>query len=190
MFKERARYSAVAIVLHWTIAALILANIGVGFVMEGLPRPMKEVLVPLHISSGITILLLTVARVLWRLTHRPPPFSPHLAAWERAAAHTVHALLYGLMIGMPLVGWSIISAHPPRAAGAATIWGLIRLPAIAPISHLDEAAQKAAHQFWVSAHSAGGWLLCALLALHIAGALKHQWMDGHPELARMGVGRG
>jgi cytochrome b561 len=83
--------------------------------MEGLPRPMKEVVVPLHISSGITILLLTVARVLGRLTHRPPPFSPHLAARERAAAHTVHALLYLLMIGMPLVGWSIISAHPPRA---------------------------------------------------------------------------
>jgi cytochrome b561 len=55
---------------------------------------------------------------------------------------------------------------------------------------LDEAAQKAAHQFYVSAHSPGGWLLCGLLALHIAGALRHQWMDGHAELPRMGVGRG
>lgn len=186
---QSARYSTVAIVLHWTIAALILANIGVGFIMEGLPRPMKEVAVPLHISSGITILVLTLARVLWRLTHRPPPFSPHLARWERAAAHTVHALLYLLMIGMPVVGWSIISAHPPRAAGAATIWGLIRLPAIAPISHWDDTAQKAAHQFYVNAHTAGGWILCALLVLHIAGALKHQWLDRHPSLARMGLGR-
>ena len=98
--------------------------------------------------------------------------------------------VFFVIIASPIVGWSIISAHPPRAQGAATIWGLIRLPAIGPISHLDAAVQKAAHQFYVDAHCVGAFILCGLLLLHIAGALKHQWLDGHAELSRMGIGRG
>jgi cytochrome b561 len=189
MTESRLRYTTVAIALHWTIAALILANIGIGFFMEGLARPLKDTVVPLHFSIGITVLALTVARLLWRLTHRPPPLPPGMAWWERMAAHGTHALLYALMLGMPLIGWCIISAHPPRPQGAAAIWGLLRLPAIAPISNLADPAQKAAHGVFVDAHSAGAWILVAALVLHVAGALKHQWIDRHDELARMGIGR-
>jgi cytochrome b561 len=189
MTHDAMRYTRVAIVLHWAIAALILTNIGVGLVMEGLPQPQKALAVPFHISCGMTVLALTVLRLLWRFTHKPPPFSPDLAPWERHAAHAAHALLYILMIGMPLVGWAIISAHPPRPQGAASLWGFIRLPAISPISHLADPEQKAAHGTFASAHSIGGWILMATLVLHIAGALKHQWIDRHAELARMGVGR-
>jgi len=183
------RYTTVAIVLHWAIAALILLNIAAGFVMEGLAQPLKAVAVPFHISCGITVLVLTAMRVAWRLTHRPPPMAPEMAPWERATAHAVHGLLYILMMVMPLIGWSIISAHPPRSEGAARIWGLLRLPAIPPIANLGAAAQKAAHGLFVNAHTAGGWILAGMLVLHIAGALKHQWFDGRPELARMGIGR-
>ena len=183
------RYTRVAITLHWAIAALILVNIAVGLVMEGLPQPQKGVAVPFHISCGMTVLALTILRVLWRLTHKPPPLAEDLMPWERHAAHTAHALLYVLMIAMPLIGWAIISAHPPRPQGAASLWGFIRLPAISPISHLADPEQKAAHGTAVTAHSVGGWILMGVLLLHIAGALKHQWIDKHPELARMGIGR-
>ena len=128
-------------------------------------------------------------RALWRVTHKPPPLPPELRPWERMAAHGAHTLLYLLIIAMPLIGWSIISAHPPRAEGAAQIWGFLRLPALAPISHLAEPAQKAAHGNFVDAHATGAWILVGVLALHIAGALKHQWIDREPALARMGIGR-
>ena len=184
-----SRYSTVAIVLHWAIAVLILSNIATGFVMEGLPPPLKAVVIPLHFSSGMTVLALTVLRVLWRLTHKPPPLSAGLRPWERMAAHGAHASLYVLMIAMPLIGWCIISAHPPRAQGAAQIWGFVRLAALSPISHLADSEQKVAHGIFVDAHAAGAWIIVGVLAMHIAGALKHQWFDGEPQLARMGLGR-
>jgi cytochrome b561 len=183
------RYSTVAIVLHWAIAALILSNIATGFVMEGLPAPLKAAVIPFHFSCGMTVLALTALRVLWRVTHKPPPLPPGLRPWERMAAHCAHTFLYVLMIAMPLIGWSIISAHPPRAEGAAQIWGFLRLPALSPISHLENPAHKAAHGIFVDAHAAGAWTLVGVLALHIAGALKHQWIDREPALARMGIGR-
>ena len=188
MREKRVRYTTVAIALHWTIAALILSNIAVGFVMESLPQPLKGIALPFHFSCGMTVLGLTALRVLWRLTHAPPPLPAGLARWERAAAHAAHGLLYVLMIVMPLIGWSIISAHPPRAQGAAMIWGLLRLPAISPISHLADAAQKTAHGLFVDAHTAGGWILVGVLVLHVAGALKHQWPGDHAVLPRMGIG--
>ena len=189
MTRNALRYTRVAITLHWAMAALILVNIAVGLSMEGLPPPQKGFAVPFHISCGMTVLALTVVRVLWRLTHEPPPLAANLAPWEHHAAHTAHALLYLLMIAMPLIGWAIISAHPPRPQGAASLWGFIRLPALSPISQLADPAQKAAHATAVSAHTVGGWILVGVLVLHIAGALKHQWIDRHPELARMGIGR-
>ena len=157
--------------------------------MEGLPQARKAVVVPFHFSTGMTILALTAARILWRLTHRPPPFPRDMAPWERAVAHAAHGLLYALMVVMPLIGWMIISSHPPRPQGAAMIWGVLRLPAIAPIANLADAAQKTAHGRFVAAHVAGAWILIGLLVLHIAGAVKHQWFDRQPELARMGIGK-
>jgi cytochrome b561 len=183
------RYTGIAIALHWAIAFLILANIAVGFVMEGLGPRWKPLALAFHFSSGITVLALTLVRIGWRLTHRPPDFAAGVKAWERSAAHLAHALLYALMILMPILGWSIISAHPPRPQGAATLWGFLRLPALPPVSHLAEPAQKEAHGLFVSAHSVGAWILAGILLLHVAGALKHQWMDRHAELARMGIGR-
>jgi len=189
MTGQGLRYTTVAIALHWTIAVLILSNLATGSVMEGFAQPLKAAAVAFHISSGITVLVLTGFRLLWRLTHRPPPLPAQLAPWERAAAHAAHWLLYVLMIAMPLIGWSIISAHPPRPQGAATIWWMLGLPAIGPISNLADDAQKAAHAFFVSAHTVGGWLLAGTLALHVGGALKHEWFDRHAGLARMGIGR-
>jgi len=114
------RYTRVAILLHWVIAALILFNLALGYFMEGFSPPWRMLVVSVHVSSGITVLALTVIRVLWRLTHEPPAYDPHVKPWERHLAHLVHFLLYVGMVLMPVIGWGIISAHPPQgSAGAA-----------------------------------------------------------------------
>lgn len=185
---EMQRYTTVAIALHWAIAALIIFNLAFGFFMEGFKPPLKGIVVPLHISSGITVLALTVVRIVWRLTHKPPPFSSDLTAWERTAAHAVHGFLYFMMVAMPLTGWSIISAHPPRPGAGPVIWGLFRVPPISAVANIDPSIQVKAHDNFVELHSIGGWIMLALLGLHVAAALKHQFYDRHAEFARMGIG--
>jgi cytochrome b561 len=183
------RYTMVAIMLHWSTAILILFNLSVGFFMEGFEPGLRGIIVPLHISSGITVLALTAFRLGWRLTHPPPSFHAEIAAWERGIAHAAHGTIYFLMIVMPVTGWAIISAHPPPRPGAGPmIWGLLRIPPIAPIARLDASVQKAAHDTFVQVHSIGGWIFVALLALHIAAALKHQFHDRYAQFARMKVG--
>jgi len=93
------RYTSVAIGLHWAIALFIAFNLSLGFCMEGFPKPLKAVVVRLH---------------------------PEIPAWERAAAHSAHALLYLLMLAMTLTGWSIISAHPANPQGGPRYFGLFR----------------------------------------------------------------
>ena len=218
----RSRYSRVAIVLHWAIAALILYNLASGLLRPVLPRAFFA----FHVSSGITILALSLVRVGWRLTHRPPPFLP-LARWEARLAHGVHVALYAAMLLLPLSGWAIVSANPPagspgaieaarhqaappagsgtapakpgggqehRPRGPAMIWGVVRLPLIGPINDLGRTpagvpGQRAVHDRVERAHLIGGWIMLALLVLHVAGALKHQIVDGEDELARIGLGR-
>lgn len=187
---DKLRYTKVAIALHWMIAALIIFNLALGFFMEGFAPELKRIIIPLHISSGLTVLVLTVLRIVWRLTHRPPPFVDELSAWERGAAHTVHGLLYVLMLVMPLTGWAFVSANQPRPDGStgSMLWGLVHWPAISALSQLEVSAQKEVHDSLVTAHAIGGWLMIGLLVLHIAAALKHQFYDRQAEFARMGIG--
>ena len=111
----RQTYTTVAIILHWAIAFLIILNILTGLFLDRLPSPVTL----LHISSGITVLALTMVRVVWRLTHPRPPYPEEYKLWERRLASLVHFCLYILMIAMPLSGWAMISANPPpNSAGA------------------------------------------------------------------------
>lgn len=182
------RYSQVAIGLHWAIALLIVFNLALGFFMEGFAAPVRRTVVGLHISSGMTVLALSVARVVWRLMHRPPPLPPHLASWEHYAATAVHALLYAGMLAMPLTGWMFVSAHPPGPLAGVHVWGVVTVPPITPIAQLEAAVQKQFHDEWVHIHSLGAWIMIALLALHVGAAIKHQFVDKFDELSRMGVG--
>lgn len=183
------RYTRVAIGLHWLMALLILFNLSTGWFMNGFAKPLHGTIVGMHTFSGLTALTLTGVRILWRLTHRPPPLPSSLHAWERFCAHAAHGLFYLLMLYMTLTGWSIVSAHPPSPTGGPLNW-LFHIPPIGPISHLEEGAQKNAHQQFVTLHTIGGWTFLGVLALHVLGAVKHQWFDRYPELARMGIGRG
>ena len=222
------RYTRVAIVLHWAIAAFIIFNLLSGLITDALPVWLRIVVLAAHISSGMTVLALTVVRVAWRLFNHPPPYPAGMKPWERHAAHVAHFLLYAAMVLMPLSGWAVMSTHPPpgspgaaaepesrfapppettsRAAPPANmpalpaappalkIWNLVPLPAIGPIEAIgtEPGGLPAQHRLrddleaW---HSVGGFLLLGLLILHIAGALKHQFIDRHAEFARMGIGR-
>jgi cytochrome b561 len=202
----RLRYSNVAIFLHWAIALLVLFNLVTGFFHDLVPRAVFA----FHISSGVTILALTLVRIVWRLTHWGPPFLP-MAAWERGLAHVVHFLLYCAMLLSPLTGWAMISAHvdkpipaaaqadagppgPPPKPRQTMIWGLFVLPKLKPITDIakgpDGAAKiKETHELYEERHETMGWIFLGLLLLHLGGALKHQLIDRQRELARMGLGK-
>jgi cytochrome b561 len=185
----RSRYSSVAIALHWAIAALIIFDLILGSVMQSFPQSIRFLLVRTHATAGLLVLLLSVLRVVWRMTHRPPPFSADMTAWERSLAHVAHYALYLMMLSMPLIGLAILSAHPPLPGHGIALLGPLQVPPIGFISRWQDPYQKAMHERFVGVHEAGGWIVLALLLLHVAGALKHQWIDKHAELARMGVGR-
>lgn len=186
---QSERYTRVAIALHWAIAVCIIFNLSIGFFMEGWEQPWRGKFVGLHISFGMTALALTVLRVLWRLTHKPPPFSSDMKPWETRLAHLVHFILYFMMVAMPITGWSIISAHPPRPGSGANVFGMLLVPPLGPVSKIaDVEYQKVVHDQFVELHEIGGWIMVALLVLHVAAALKHQFIDRHSEFARMGVG--
>ena len=182
---SRNRYSAVAIALHWTIALLILSNIGIAWYFNTLHGMDKIAPVQLHKSIGITVLLLSLARIAWRLAVPPPPPPPGQPAWERFAAATVHLLFYGVMIGMPLSGWAMSSASPLIHAFPITLYGVIPWPAIAPLANLPHDQMKQAHAVFSLFHHTVAKLTYGLVALHVAAALKHQIIDRDGVLGRM-----
>lgn len=166
------RYSGVAIAFHWTIAVLVIVNLAIGLLHDAIGG------MALHKPIGFTVLALTVGRVAWRLSHRPPPLPADTAGWQRGAAHGVHWALYLLMILMPLTGWAMASGGPaPRPL---SWFGLFPLPYL-PVS---DTLADAGH----GAHGLLGWLMLALVAAHVGAALWHQFVRGDRLLARMGVG--
>ncbi len=144
------RYTAVAVVLHWLIAAFILSNLGVGYFMESFPGRWRVLAVSIHVSSGISVLVLSLARITWRVINPPPPFVGSIKPWERHAAHFVHLLLYAGMLIMPLIGWSIVSAHPPAGSPGAAYEAVLRTEHAGAGSLVPAAiqAQSAAILIW------------------------------------------
>lgn len=168
-----ARYSTGAIVLHCVIALALAFQISLGWALEGPPGPDLINRYFVHKSLGITILALSLIRLGIRLTvPRPAPTEP---GWTAKLAETVHWLFYVAMIGAPLSGWAISSTAGREYA--ADVWGLFNLPNL-PLG-------EAAHDPAEGMHSALVLLALVLLLLHIAGALRHQWLLGKPELQRM-----
>ncbi|KQT34643.1 cytochrome B [Sphingomonas sp. Leaf412] len=166
------RYSRVAIAFHWTVALLVVVNLASGIGGDAVPA--LGALFPLHKAIGITVLVLTLGRVLWRLGHRPPALPP-LPAWERVAAHATHWTLYALLIVMPLSGWAM--ASNPERRRPLTWFGAFDIPYL-PVS---KAASGVGHE----AHELLGWLMLALVLLHVAAALRHHLVLRDRVLARM-----
>ncbi|WP_293682831.1 cytochrome b, partial [uncultured Phenylobacterium sp.] len=165
------RYSLLAIVLHWTIAALIILQVILAGRMEG--RSLEAfAVVQFHKSIGITVLLLSLARLAWRLIHPPPPEPATLARWERKLSTAVHWAFYAVMIGMPLTGWIIVSSS--RIALPTLLFGTVPWPHIPGLAELAPAAREVWHEAAEAAHETIIKGAYVLIALHVAGALKHQ----------------
>lgn len=183
------RYTSLAIFLHWLIAVGIVANVALAWIWPHLADAQVRPAIDIHKSIGITVLGLAIMRLLWRLTHRPPAYPAGYQPWERTASHAVHGLLYLIMFGMPLTGWIMDSAWKDAETHPMHWFGLFEWPRIAFFQHFDPATRDRLHDIFGGAHIWGAYALYALFALHVVGALKHQWLDGEREVQRMWPGR-
>jgi cytochrome b561 len=180
------RYTRVAIALHWITAAAILGLIAVGWIMGDMPKGEAQyATVQLHKSFGILVLLLSVARVIWRVMNPPPP-APPAPGWQEAIARGVHVAFYALIILMPLSGWIMVSASP--RAIATELFGMTPWPHLPGLADLPLETKRSLHEPLEFIHSKLAWVLLVLLGLHVAGALKHHFVDKDGLLARMAPG--
>jgi cytochrome b561 len=186
--RPAARYTRTAIVLHWLIAVLLVIGVVLGLTADELPEDWIRPAIDLHKSFGLTILGLVLARILWRLSHPAPALPGVYARLERAAAHSVHLLLYGLMLLLPISGWLHDSAFKDAAAHPLSLFGIVPWFRIAAIQNMPAAPKEVLHGQLFAVHVWASYALYALVGLHILGALKHQFVDRHAELQRMGIG--
>jgi len=169
------RWGAVSIGLHWLTLLLVLALVLVGFLMQELANsPTKIQVYALHKSFGLAVLALTLLRLLWRLLARAPAPVPGTPRWQAAVASGTHAVLYAILLAMPLSGWLYNSASgfPLR------FFNLFALPKLSGYDADLKAFALAAHEWLFIA-------LAAIVALHAAAALKHHYLDRDATLSRM-----
>lgn len=179
------RYTRTAMALHWLVAALMMANIALIWIVDLVPEERIRFVIDTHKSTGITVLGLAILRLLWRLTHQPPQLPGTYATWERRLSHAAHILLYALIFMLPLSGWLHDSAWKDAATHPMRLFGLVPWPRISWIMNLDPAAKLTLHGAFGALHEWAGYVLYALFALHVAGALKHQIIDNEKQLQRM-----
>ena len=171
------RYSHGAIALHWIIALLIAMNYFIAWRADGLPKPLRMEVMGYHKAWGILILALSVLRLVWRFTHRPPPLLESLKSWEAALAKVTHWLFYGLIIAVPLAGWSL---HSAASNGMAVSWfGLFGVPAL-PVG-----GDKQTIGLFRELHEMSATLMLGLIALHVAASLKHIVIDRDGTMRRI-----
>jgi cytochrome b561 len=188
-FGSAQRYTRAAIFLHWTIALLIIVQVFLGWWLnEWVPdhSHIQDQITDVHISVGLTILLLVLARIAVRLVHRPPPPPAGTPAWERIVAAFAQLAFYALMLVLPLSGWAMLSmGHDPIQ-----FWGLPwpRLPGVGAV--FGSPAPKAVHHAVMHFHVyILIWLLVLTFALHVAAAIWQQFA-GRRVLQRMWPARG
>jgi len=181
------RYSTVAIVLHWLIALAIVLQIILAGRMDGPPTPQVFAVTQLHKSIGITILLVSLLRLGWRLVNPPAPMPTTLAPWEALLAKATHVGFYVVMIAMPLTGWLMVSAS--RIEIPTLLYGVVHWPDIPGLADLAPASKKVWRTIGREGHGIIAKFIYVLLALHVAGALKHQLFSrDEAVLARMAPG--
>ena len=173
----RSYYSKGAMFFHWTIALLIIVNLIIGFFHEGLAPGLRVVAMGIHKSTGLLVVVLTLGRIAWRITHRPPPLPASVKSLEKGLAHAVHWLLYVLMLALPLTGWLLTSAG--KRKNPLDFYGLF------PVPYLPVAQDEAAAHTYADRHELLGWIALALLVLHLAGVVKHYFFDRDRTVQRM-----
>lgn len=179
-----SRYTTTAIVLHWVLGLALVGLFGMGLYMADLPfSPQRLKLYNWHKWAGITVLFLSLLRLIWRLTHPAPALPSKMAAampkWQHSAYHATHVALYALFFIVPLVGWAYSSA----AGFPVVLFGVLPLPDWV-------SADKALAELIKPWHEISAFALAALVALHVAAALKHHFIDKDALLDRMRPARG
>lgn len=175
MAEPRNRYSTVSLILHWLIAVLILAQVLLITAHEATEGPLAREFVQIHKASGMLILILTLVRIGWRIANPALPLPDTMKRWEKVAARATHILFYVFLIAMPLTGWAAVSAR-----GAELSWfGLFDWPLL-PIG-----GGREAYRSIIDIHGIVVKGLYVLIALHVVGALKHQFIDRDNVLHRM-----
>ena len=169
------RYSSVAIAFHWTIAVLVLINLGLGLFHDSMPKDWP--VIPVHKSIGLTVLVLTLGRLAWRLMHRPPVLASNVAPWERMTARVLHWGFYALLVIMPLTGWAMASFSKSGAPKPISWFFLFDVP------HLP--VTKGVAGFSHETHEILGYLMTALVVIHILAALRHHLILRNSTLHRM-----
>lgn len=171
----RERYGLVAQLFHWVIVVLVILQFVLGLMAHGLPISLERlVLLARHKSIGITIFVLVVLRLAWRLYSKPPPLPPAPHRVFALGARVSHSLLYALLLAMPPVGWLLSSASHLTVAW----FGLFSLPnLVAPDRQLANALRLT--------HESMAWLLLAMVTLHVLAALWHHLLLGDSVLLRM-----
>jgi cytochrome b561 len=170
-----ARYTSTAITLHWLVALLILCAFPLGlYVHEMALSPLKLKLISYHKWLGVTIFLLTVARIAWRASHMPPPLAASIPQWQQSIAHVLHLLLYILLLLIPLSGWLMSSAK-----GFPVVYlGLVQLPDLV-------GKDKLLGDLLLEVHELLNFGLLALVGMHVGAALKHHFIERDDTLLRM-----
>jgi cytochrome b561 len=170
------RYTRVAIVLHWLIAALLIGQFAFGWYLNGIPRgiPDRGYFVNLHKSSGMLIGLLIIFRLGWRLAHRPPPLPATMPPWQRRGAVASHRALYVLMLVMPLSGY--LASNFSRFG--VNFFNVFKL---APWGMDD----RQLYGIFNQVHNTSSWLLLLLVTVHVLAALKHLVVDRDTVFSRM-----
>ena len=187
MAASRTRYTTVAIVIHWLIAAAIIFQIILGWRMDDGPKgPTTYALFQLHKSIGITILLLSLLRLAWKLFNPAPPPPVDQARWERMAATLVHVGFYVIMIGLPLTGWIMVSAS--RVNIPTLLYGTVPWPHLPLLPDLAAGAKHAWREIGEIGHGVLVKLTYVLLALHLGAMAKHQILDRDEVLGHMAPG--
>jgi cytochrome b561 len=169
-----ARWGSVAQFLHWLIVALIITQVLLALSAERLHGIAKLAMLARHKSVGITILMLAVVRLVWRLVNPTPPLPTTLKPYERLLANFTHAALYLLIFAMPITGWIMTSAR-----GFPASWfNLFQLPDLV-------AKNRALYETMQETHEALAWTLGAVASLHLLAALKHHFVLKDTVLRRM-----
>ena len=178
------RYTTVAIVLHWLLGLSIFAMFAIGIYMSDLPfSPLRLKLYNYHKWAGITFLILSVLRLLWRLVNKPPALPKAIAqampSWQTKIYHATHYTLYALFFAVPLIGWAYSSA----AGFPIVLFGVLPLPDFMAV---DKEFAKQIKEL----HEISAFALVGLALLHIGAALKHHFIDKDGLISRMATSSG
>lgn len=160
---------------HWLTVMMVFGQLSIGVWLTRTPfeSPLRVPLFDFHTSLGLTILLVTAARLFWRLTHPRPPLPGDMPALQRGVARITHVLLYVMLFVMPVLGYFMVSAY-----GEGTPFWAWLVPASGPVD-------RAFGRTLLGWHIAGAITFAVLIVLHVGGALYHELIRRDNVLRRM-----